>query len=90
MRHFHQPAGSSDSTDPATWVAASYQSHPVDFLEPIDLEPNGYRQAAIRYLGIMFAVDEFITAAQDARLATIAIAVTLQWPSVRGLTIATS
>jgi hypothetical protein len=35
----------------------------------------------------MLAVDEYVTAAEDARLAVVAVSVTLQWPSTRGLSI---
>ena len=35
----------------------------------------------------MFAVDEFVTAAPDARVAVVAVAVVLGWPSARGLTL---
>jgi hypothetical protein len=77
MRHFHESAGSSDSNDPATWDAASYSAHPVDSLEPLPDAPNDYRQAAIYHLQLMFAVDEFITAAPDARVAVVAVAVVL-------------
>jgi hypothetical protein len=35
----------------------------------------------------MYAVDDFITAAEDARFAVIVVAVVLGWPSTRGLTV---
>jgi hypothetical protein len=35
----------------------------------------------------MFAVDEFVTAAPDARVAVVAVAVVLGWPSARGLSV---
>jgi hypothetical protein len=56
-------------------------------LEPIELAPNGYRQAALYHLQIMLAVDEFITSAPDARVAVVAVAVVLGWPSARGLSV---
>ena len=43
--------------------------------------------AALHHLGIMYAVDDFITAAPDARVAVVAVAVVLGWPSTRGLTV---
>jgi hypothetical protein len=49
--------------------------------------PNAYRQAALYHLQLMFAVDEFVTAAPDARAAVVAVAVVLGWPSARGLSI---
>jgi hypothetical protein len=35
----------------------------------------------------MYAVDEFLTAAEDSRLAVVAVAVVFGWPSARGLTL---
>ena len=35
----------------------------------------------------MYSVDEFITAAKDARLAVIVVAIVLGWPSTRGYTV---
>lgn len=87
MRHFHEPIGLNDFDDPATWDAASYSAHPVDSIEPLSDEPNGYRTAAIHYLGIMFAVDQFLETAPDARVAVVAVAVVLGWPSARGFTL---
>jgi hypothetical protein len=89
MRHFHEPAGSDDSDgDPAGWSRASYQSHPVDILEPLPDDPNPYRIAAMHYLEIMFAIDRFVEGAEDARLAIIVVGVVFGWPSTRGLSIA--
>jgi len=55
--------------------------------EPLPEAPNEYRQAAIYHLQLMFAVDEFLTAAPDARVAVVAVAVVLGWPSARGFSI---
>jgi AraC-like DNA-binding protein len=85
--HFHEPAGFSESNDPATWDAASYSAHPVDSLEPLPDAPNDYRQAAIFHLRLMYVVDGFITAAPDARVAVVAVATVLGWPSARGLSV---
>jgi hypothetical protein len=87
MRHFHEPAGSNDFDDPATWDAASYSAHPVDSLEPLPDAPNDYRAAAIYHMRLMYAVDEYITAAEDSRLAVVAVAVVLGWPSARGFSV---
>ena len=87
MRHFHEPAGFSDTNDPATWHTASYSAHPVDSLEPLPDAVNGYRQAALAYLKVMLTIDEFLTAAPDARVAVVAVAVVLGWPSTRGLSV---
>jgi hypothetical protein len=35
----------------------------------------------------MWDVDEYLTAAQDARFAAIVVAIVLGWPSTRGLTV---
>jgi hypothetical protein len=87
MRHFHEPAGLSDTNDPATWDAASYNHHPVEDLEPLPDIPNPYREAALFHLQIMLACDEFVTGAQDARLAIVAVSICLGWPSTRSLSI---
>ena len=87
MRHFHEPAGSSDTNDRAQWDRASYSAHPIDSIEPIDLAPNGYRSAALAYLKLMWTVDEYLAAAADARFAVIVVAIVLGWPSTRGLTV---
>jgi hypothetical protein len=88
MRHFHEPAGTDDFDDPAAWNRASYSAHPIDEIEPLPDPVNGYRQASKHYLNLMFAVDVFITAATDSRLAVVAVAVALGWPSAKGLTLA--
>lgn len=87
MNH-HRDRGSDNDLDPASWSKASYTP---DFLaelgEPLPDVVNGYRAAAIYHLQLMFAVDEFVTAAEDSRLAIVAVAVVLGWPSARGLTL---
>jgi hypothetical protein len=87
MHHFHEPAGSNDSNDPAGWNRASYSKHPIDSIEPLSDEPNPYRQAALHHLELMYAVDRFTEAAPDARVAVVAVAVVLGWPSARGLSV---
>jgi hypothetical protein len=88
MRHFHEPAGSNESNDPATWDRASYTPDLLAELgEPLPEAPNDYREAAIYHLQLMYAVDEFLMAAKDARFAAIVVAVVLGWPSTRGLTV---
>ena len=86
MHHFHEPAGSNDFDDPASWDRASYNHHPCDDFEPLPDTSSDYRQAALYHLQLMYAVDEFITAAPDARVAVVAVAVVLGWPSTRNLT----
>jgi len=88
MRHYHEPAGPSETNDPAGWDRASYTPDLLAELgEPLPEPVNGYRQAAIYHLQLMFAVDEFSTDAPDARVAVVAVAVVLGWPSARGLTL---
>jgi hypothetical protein len=88
MRHFHEPAGFDDSDgDPAGWNRASYNHHPCDDFEPLPDTSSDYRQAALYHLKIMLAVDRYLETAPDARLAVIAVAVVLGWPSTRGLTV---
>jgi hypothetical protein len=73
--------------DPGGWNKASYSAHPIDSIEPLSDEPNPYRQAALHFLKIMWIIDEFITAAPDARAAVVAVGIVLRWPSVRGLSV---
>jgi hypothetical protein len=87
MHHFHEPAGSNDFDDPATWDRASYTAHPIDEIEPLPDTSSDYRQAAIFHLRLMYAVDDFVTAAPDSRVAVVAVAVVLGWPSARGLSV---
>jgi hypothetical protein len=87
MNH-HRDCGSDNNfDDPAGWRKASYSAHPIDSMEPLSDEPNPYRQAAIYHLKLMYAVDEFITAAEDSRLAVVVVAIVLGWPSTRGFTL---
>lgn len=85
VNHHRDQGSDSDTVDPAEWNRASYSAHPIDSIEPIDLAPNGYREAALYHLRLMYTVDEFVTAAEDPRLAVVAAAVVLKWPSVHGL-----
>jgi len=88
MRHFPDPAGFNDSIDPAGWNRASYTPDLLAELgEPLPDIPNSYQQAAIYHLQLMYAVDEFLTAATDSRLAVVAVAIALGWPSTKGLTL---
>ena len=90
IRHATQfrPRGSdSEFNDLGGWNRASFNHHPCDDLEPVDLEPNGYRAISLDFLKVMFSVDEFVTAAPDARAAVVAVGIVLRWPSVRGLSV---
>jgi hypothetical protein len=88
MNHHRDRGLDNDFNDPSGWNRASYTA---DFLaelgEPLPEAPNGYRAAAIYHLQLMYAVDEFLTVAPDARVAVVAVAVVLGWPSIRGLTV---
>ena len=84
---FTNPPALTTSNDPATWDRASYNHHPCDDFEPLPDTSSDYRQAAIFHLRLMYCVDEFITAAPDARVAVVAVAVVLGWPSARGLSV---
>jgi hypothetical protein len=88
VQHHFDPGSDSDFNDPSGWNRASYTP---DFLaelgEPIAEARNDYRAAAIYHFQLMFVVDEFITAAQDARFGIIMVAIVLGWPSARGWTI---
>jgi hypothetical protein len=87
MNHHHDRAPDNDFNDPGGWDKASYSAHPIDSIEPLSDEPNPYRTAALHHVGIMYAVDDFITAAPDARVAVVAVAVVLGWASARGWTV---
>jgi hypothetical protein len=88
MNHHRDHAPDNDFDDPSGWNRASYTPDILaEIGEPLAEKPNGYRAAAIHYLGIIYAVDEFLTAAPDARVAVVAVAVVLGWPSARGLSI---
>jgi hypothetical protein len=85
---FTNPPALVKQHDPAGWDRASYTPDLLAELgEPLPEPVNGYRQAAIYHLQLMFAVDEFLTDAPDARVAVVAVAVVLGWPSARGLTL---
>jgi hypothetical protein len=87
MNH-HPVRGADNDLDPARWNRASYTPDILAELgEPLPDAPNEYRQAALYHLRLMYVVDEFLTAAPDARIGVVAVAVTLGWPSARGLSV---
>jgi hypothetical protein len=90
LNHHRDGGADNDSDgDPAGWNRASYTpDYIAEIGEPLPCPVNGYRQAAIHYLAIMFAVDEFLTDAPDSRVAVVTVAVALGWPSARNLSIA--
>jgi hypothetical protein len=59
----------------------------MDGIEPIDDGPSPCRQAALAYSRVIFAVDEFMATATDARLNWVATSIALQLTSVRQLTL---
>jgi hypothetical protein len=87
MNHHRDGGSDNDFNDPATWNKASCSPDLLDEIEPLPDPVNGYRQAAIYHLQLMFVVDDFVTAAEDARLAVVACAICLGWPSTRGMTV---
>jgi hypothetical protein len=88
VQQHHFDHGADNDSDPAGWNRASYTPDILTELgEPLPDPVNGYRQAALHYLGIIYSIDEFITAAPDARVAVVAVAVVLGWPSARGLSV---
>jgi hypothetical protein len=87
MNHHRDRAPNNDFNDPGGWDKASYCAHPIDSMELLPDVPNGYREAAKFHLGLMYWVDEFLTAAPDARVAVVAVAVVLGWTSARGLSV---
>jgi hypothetical protein len=65
MRHFHEPAGSNETNDPAGWDRASYTPDLFAELgEPLPDAVNGYRAAALAFMHVMATIDEFILAAR--------------------------
>jgi hypothetical protein len=89
MNH-HRDCGADNETfnDPSGWNKASYTpDYIAEIGEPLPEVPNGYRAAALAYLKLMWDVDEFLTDAEDARLAIVSVTITLGWPSARGLTL---
>src|ERR1700730_17397313 len=76
MEDFFEP----EFQDLAYWNAASYTHNPVDDLEPIPDHSTSYRDTALQCLGILAAVDSFMSRATDPRVAWTAVS------SVIGLT----
>lgn len=69
LKHHFDRGSDNDFCDRADWNRASYTPDLLaEFGEPLSDAVNGYRQAAIYHLQLMFAVDDFVTAAEDARL----------------------
>jgi hypothetical protein len=75
---------SDQFNDPAGWNAASYEAHPVDELEPLEVVPNEYRERALDCMALLKAVDECMARARDPRLAWVGISTVLDLDSTRG------
>ena len=54
----------------------------MDGIEPIDDGPSPCRQAALAYSRVIFAVDEFMATATDARLNWVATSIALLRPTL--------
>ena len=87
VQQHHFDHGADNDSDPAGWNRASYNHHPCDDFEPLPDTSSDYRQAAIHHLQLMYRVDEYVSAASDARFAIIVVAIVLGWPSTRGWTV---
>jgi hypothetical protein len=83
---FTNPPTLTISTTRRLGIGRLYNHHPCDDLEPLPDIPNPYREAALRHLALIYVVDDYITSAKDARFAVIVVAITLGWPSTRGMT----
>jgi hypothetical protein len=71
--------------DPADWNLASYTAHPIDLIEPLPDYRTSYRDAALECLGILAAIDLFVSQAQDTRRAWVVVALVLGLDSVAGM-----
>jgi hypothetical protein len=89
MNHHPDRGSDPEFSDCADWNRASYTPDLLaEIGEPLPEAPNDYRAAALAHLQLFFCIDEFISTASDARLAIVSVAVTLGWPSIRGLSAA--
>ena len=48
-------------------------THPVDIIEPLELPVNDYREAGLRFIGIMGLALEYILEQRDTKLATVGV-----------------
>jgi hypothetical protein len=76
--------GQGSSGDPAEWNRTSYESDPIDSMEPLEVVPNEYRERALDCMALLKAVDECMARAQDPRLAWVGISTVLDLDSTRG------
>jgi hypothetical protein len=84
MDHYTDPEAFND---PASWDKSSYEAHPVDELEPLQVNPSDYREASLHFLRVAYCWDTFVSCARDARLAHIQVAIALGLYSTRGRTL---
>lgn len=64
----------SAAADPASWNLASYEHHPCDDLEPLDTTSSEYREASVKLLSLVLAMDTHMTGIHDARMGWVSIA----------------
>ncbi len=69
--------------DPAQWDAASYPAHQIADLEPMSYDVSAYREGALSCLRLLGAIDSFMMASKDSRLAWCTVALVLDLTSVR-------
>jgi hypothetical protein len=87
IQYFDPGSDSDKFSDPGGWSAASYTPDLLIEIEPLDVGASPYRQAALDHLQTILAVDEFMAAATDARLAWVGISIALRLTSVRRLAV---
>jgi hypothetical protein len=75
---------STDFSDPADWTTASYLDNPIDHLEPLDIKASHYREASLRFLRHIAAVDTFMSTATDTTKSWCAVSISLGLMSTRG------
>ena len=78
-------ASVDDFNDPANWSTSCTTETAIDILEPLPDVDNPYREKALCCMALLKAVDDFMTASQDPRLAWVGISTTLNLESTRGL-----
>jgi hypothetical protein len=88
VKNHFRDTGLSESCDPAEYRSASYWPDPLENLEPLPDNPNPYRQAALKHLQVLDAIDRLVQASTDARLAWIGISLALRLTSTRGFAVA--
>jgi hypothetical protein len=83
--HAQQYDSGSRFNDAAEWSRSATDETAVDILEPLHFAANSYREASLANLRVLLAIDQFVSAASDARLSWVSVGFVLQLESVRGL-----